>query len=180
MDAMSIWRDIKNMLEEKPVIGYAIAGAIVLVAMFILVSRNMTDNSEDIFIVDQQWFYNEDTSTLQAVSVDDIPPVGSSVAANVVGCGSCKETFISYLYKYTPEARKAKVASLADELTSDQRYELLKVVVAGRLIRAEKGDKDSWVKAGSEESIKILSMGQDKCLDLKKSIINCRPGKARK
>lgn len=177
MDAMSIWRDIRNTLEDKPYFGYVVAGVIMFVAISFLISWQLGGDDGAEFKVDQQWFYNEDTGELHAVSINEIPPKGPSVAANVVGCGGCSKPFISYLYKFTPEAQKAKIDSLDENLTSEQTRILLTIVVTGRMVRSEKGGKDSWVKSGSEKSIDFLSYGQNKCKNASKSMHNCHPGK---
>ena len=182
MDAKETWSNFKTTFEQRPMIGYSIAAAITLIAIFVFVVRGSFDPGGDPPPQVSKWSYDLKSKELHIMPSETVPPDGDSVEAVMVGCGACGEQdrFISYLIKYTDEAREDKIAARKIGLTGNERYELLKNVPGGKRVRAENGTH--WFAPTTEEGHEITSAARKKCAELAKkegdpklNVQECKP-----
>jgi len=103
---------IRETLNEKPQITTGIAAGIIGVA-FLLILWQMFGGSGGGgggSLVTELWFTTDDGKTRFAASADSLAPFQKdgkeAVKINVFTCDSGKTTFVTYLERYTPDAKK--------------------------------------------------------------------------
>ena len=150
----------RDLLNQNPALGYGAAALpLVLAALITLYSVYFADDEDEPFRVRKLWFYDLNTSELFDVPVKTHPPIEApsgkpfegepaGVRAYVYGCGSCDETFIGYLEKYTPEAKK-----IHDESEKHDSNTVGKARQEGAMLR--RVDKGPWVRNNSPEAGQI-------------------------
>lgn len=148
---------------SDPKIGGTIAVIVLVVAVVLAVSRG-GDTGPTYRTVEQIYFYDLGEKKLYGTDPKTLSPVDApsgfktpegepgGVRAYVFGCGDCKEHFIGYLQKYTPEGKKM--------LESGDERAIYKINPHVRVRAAEDGE---WLLGESDEGKKVIGSSTSKC-----------------
>ena len=159
---------------SDPKVGGTIAAIVIVVAIVLAVSRS-GDTGPTHRKVDQIYFYDLGDKKLYATDPDTLSPTDApsgfktpesepgGVRAYVFGCGDCKEHFIAYLEKYTPEGKKMMESG-----------DVTAIYKINDHVHVRAADGDEWLVGGSEEGKKIVSTSESKCPKGVK-VVPCNP-----
>jgi hypothetical protein len=171
-------KKLRDLLNRNPALGYGAAAVpLVLAVLITLFNVFFAEDEDEPFRVRRLWFYDLNTSELFDVPVETNAPIEApsrkpfegepaGVRAYVYGCGSCEKTFIGYLEKYTPEAKK-----IHDESQKHDSNTVGKARQEGALLR--RVSDSGWVRNNTPEAGKIKVEVVGRCG--KERVVTCYP-----
>ena len=155
---------LRDTLREKPVLGYAAGGLLVLVALLIA-TRNFWpeqrgDLSQSLYSTDdgQTWFADRSTR---------VPPFDHegklAMGARVYSYAGGSKEYCAYLIKYTPEAKAKLDAAVAEAVKAGKSAESVTLfnspafLKTGMLVK-QPGSGKEWISYGDPKAITVLSI----------------------
>ncbi len=152
---------IRETLNEKPILAYAVAGVGVLCAVILLLTQLVGEGPVEP--PESDFFSSDDGASFFAADLANVPPFDhggkTAVRAAVFECDG--DRFVGYLERYTPEMHKSVVAMNGDPLGA----EMSQWAANGGMEVKRPGD-ETWTNTAN--SAAYISIVEVMCPDGKK------------
>ena len=155
---------IRENLRDKPAIGWAAAGALVLISVGVLARTYWPERKADTSRV---WYTDDDGQTWFADSGTLLPPFERNgktvVVAEVYSYAGGGKKFCAYLAKFKPEAKKQLEDSQAEAKRAGKPPEAAAVYRDPRFMSAamlvkKPGPGNEWVPQDDPKAIDVLTI----------------------